>query len=166
MQSVWIGIWSWIEGGRGGLKMKKWEKLQKGVEKTCFSISHDHAKWNRMGFGFSILREKWKSISHDHAKFSHSHAKRSKKTKIMLMDPPLRTIVRSCWGSCENVFSLYFLDEIDSRRPLRWCQVSTWPWPINRNLIDSFKDFWYISNLRTFQISSLYIILCFPSFSR
>ena len=34
-----------------GLKMKKWEKLQGGVKKACFSISHDHAK------------------------FSHSHAK-------------------------------------------------------------------------------------------
>ena len=130
MQSVWIGIWSWIEGGRGGLKMKKWEKLQGGVEKAYFSISHDHAKWNRMSFGYSILREKWEAIS-----------KRSRKTKIMLRDPPLRTIVRSCWGSCENVFSLYFLDEIDSRRPFRWCQVSTWPWPINKNLIYSFKDF-------------------------
>ena len=36
-----------------------------------------------------------------------------------------------------------FLDEEASERPLRWCQVSTWPWPINRNVIDSFKDFWY-----------------------
>ena len=26
MQSVWIGIWSLIEGGGDGLKMKKWEK--------------------------------------------------------------------------------------------------------------------------------------------
>ena len=61
--------------------MKKLEKLQREVEKTCFSISHDHAK------------------------FSHSHAKRSRKTKIMLMDSPLRTIVQNCWGLCENVFS-------------------------------------------------------------
>ena len=52
--------------------MKKWERLQRGVEKACFSISHDHAeishdhaefshshaKWNRMGFGCSTLREK------------------------------------------------------------------------------------------------------------
>ena len=44
MQSVWIGIWSLIEGGGDGLKMKKWEKLQEGVGKACFSISHDHAK--------------------------------------------------------------------------------------------------------------------------
>ena len=44
MQSVWIGIWSSIKGGRGGLKMKKWEKLQRRVEKACFSISHDRAK--------------------------------------------------------------------------------------------------------------------------
>ena len=44
MQSVWIGIWSSIKGGRGGLKMKKWERLQRRVKKACFSISHDHVK--------------------------------------------------------------------------------------------------------------------------
>ena len=165
MQSVWIGIWSLIEGGGDGLNMKKWDKLQRGVEKAYFSISHDHAKfshshakWNRMGVGCSILREKWKAIS-------HNHAKRFRKTKIMLMDPPLRTIVRSCWGSCENVFSLYFLDEIDSRRPFRWCQVSTWPWPIIETWLTHLETFDTFSNCRTFQISFLYIILYFPSFS-
>ena len=82
MQSVWIGIWSLIEDGGDGLNMKKWDKLQRGVEKAYFSISHDHAKfshshakWNRKDVGYNILREKWKAISHDHAKFSHSHAK-------------------------------------------------------------------------------------------
>ena len=49
MQSIWIGIWSLIEGGGDGLNMKKWDK--RGIGKTCFLISHDHAK------------------------FSHSHAK-------------------------------------------------------------------------------------------
>ena len=48
---TWTKLWSLIEGGGDGLKMKKWEKLQGGVGKACFSISHDHAK------------------------FSHSHAK-------------------------------------------------------------------------------------------
>ena len=38
MPSVWIGIWSLIEGGGDVLKMKKWEKLQGGVGKACFSI--------------------------------------------------------------------------------------------------------------------------------
>ena len=165
MQSVWIGIWSWFGGSWSGIKMKKWEKLQKRVEKPCFSILHEHAKnshnrvnWNRMDFGCNTPREKWKLISHDHVKILHSHAKRSKKTKMVLMDFPLRIIVRNC------IFSR-FLDEETSGRPLRWCQVPTWPWPINRNLIYSFKDFWYISNFRTFQISSFCIILYFPSFS-
>ena len=49
-------------------------------------------------------REISKLISHDHAKISHSHAKCSKKTKLVLMHSPLRTIVRTCWGSCETVF--------------------------------------------------------------
>ena len=46
MQSVWIGIWSLIEGGGDGLKLKKWEKLQGGVGKAYFSSSHDHAKFS------------------------------------------------------------------------------------------------------------------------
>ena len=49
----------------------------------------------------------------------------------------LLELVRNC------IFSK-FLDEEASRRPFRWCQVSTWPWPINRHLIYSFMDFWYI----------------------
>ena len=32
MQSVWIGIWSLIEGGGDGLNMKKLDKLQRGAE--------------------------------------------------------------------------------------------------------------------------------------
>ena len=151
MQSIWIGIWSWFGGSWSGIKRKKWEKLQRGFEKACFSISHDHAKfshshakWNRRGVGCSILREKWKAISHDHEKFSHSHAKRFKKMKMKLMDFPLRTIMRDCWGLVRKCIFSRFLDEEASGRPLRWCQVSTWPWPINRNVIDSFKDFWYI----------------------
>ena len=46
--------------------------------------------------------EKWKLIS-------HNHAKRSKKTKMVLMDFPLRTIVRNCWSSCEIASFPYFL---------------------------------------------------------
>ena len=145
--------------------MKKWEKLQRGVEKACFSISHSHVKWNRMGFGYSILREKWKSNfawpckifaqscetlqkdenNVDGSSTSHHHAK-------------LLGLVWKC------IFSR-FLDEEASERPLRWCQVSTRPWPINRNEIDSFKNFLIFPNCRTFQIYSLYIIPYFPSFS-
>ena len=165
MQSIWIGIWSWIEGGRGRLKMKKWEKLQRGVGKTCFSISHSHAKWIRVGLA-GAHKGMWKVITHDHAKFSHSHAKHSSKTKMQLMDFLPRIIMRNCWGSCENVFFSRFLDEEASGRPLKWCQVSFWPWPINRNMIDSFKNFlWIFPNCRTFQTYSLYIILYFLSFS-
>ena len=49
----------------------------------------------------------------------------------------LLRLVRKC------IFSR-FLNEEASGRPLRWCQVSSWPWPINRNMIDSFKKLFYI----------------------
>ena len=147
-QCTWTKLWSWIEGDGGWFKRKKWEKWQKEVGKSCFSISHEHAenshnreKWNRMGFGCSTKRKKWKLISHDHAKFSHSHAKCSRKTKFVPMHFPFRTIMRNCWSSWEIVFFPDFLSEEASERPFRLCQVSTWPWPINKNLIYSFKDF-------------------------
>ena len=168
MQSVWIGIWSWFGGSWSGIKRKKW---QKGVEKLCFSISHEHAenlhsheKWNRKDFGCSSKRksENWFRVN---VKISHNHAKCSKKAKIVLMNFPLRTIMRNCWNSCKIAFFYRFLGEEAFERPFRWCQVSTWPWPINRNLIYSFWKDIYISNRRTFQISSLYRIFYFPSFS-
>ena len=83
-------------------------------------------------------RENWKLISHDHAKISHNHAKYSRKAKLVLMHFSLRTIVQNC-----IFFPDFFVKKVFGR-PLRWCQVSTWPWPINRNLIYSFKNFWCI----------------------
>ena len=148
MQLVWTGIWSWPGGSWSGIKRKKWRKWQKEVEKSSILISHEHAKnshrrvnWNRTDFGCSSKGKKWKLISHDHAKISHSHAKCSKNAKLVLMHFPLRTIVRNCWSSCKITFFPDFFGEKASVRPLRWCQVSTWLWPINRNLIYSFEDF-------------------------
>ena len=48
-----------------------------------------------------------------------------------------------------------FLGKEAFGRPLRLCQVPTWPWSINRNLIYSFEDFLHFSHCRTFQIFSL-----------
>ena len=52
-----------------------------------------------------------------------------------------------------------------SERPLRWYQVSIWPWPINRNLNFSLKDFLDTFDFRIFYILSFNRILYFPSFS-
>ena len=63
--------------------------------------------------------------------------------KLMLLYFLFCTIMRNCWTSCKMVILLLnsrFLGEEASERPLRWCQVSTWPWPINDNLIFSFKE--------------------------
>ena len=95
-------------------------------------------------------RENWKLIS-------HSHAKCSRKAKLVLMHFPFRTIVRNC------IFSRSLSEEA-SRRPLRWCQVSTWPWSINRNLIYSFEDFRHFLIVK-FSRFPLYKILYFSSFS-
>ena len=105
MQSVWIGIWSLIEGGGDGLNMKKWEKLQRWVGIAWFSISHDHAK-----------------ISHSHAKWNREVVAAAHREIVKKW---FRTVMRnapeernwSLWilhsapsceiarGSCENAFS-------------------------------------------------------------
>ena len=72
MQLVWIGMWSWFEGGWGGFKRKKWDKWQKEVEKLCISILHDHAKILHNHVKWTIRHFCYKSnisILHDHAKF-------------------------------------------------------------------------------------------------
>ena len=73
--------------------------------------------------------------------------------KLLLLHFLVRTIKRNCWISCEMTILLLnfrFLREEASVRPLRWCQVSTWPWPINKNLIFSFRGLLDISNCRIF----------------
>ena len=84
----------------------------------------------------------------------------------MLQEDKISVDAFSTSHNCANLLGLVrnrifsrFLGEEASRRPLRWCQVSTWPWPINRNLINSFKDFFIFPNCKTFQISSFHIIL-------
>ena len=72
---------------------------------------------------------------------SHSHAKRSRRTKLKLLDSPLRTIMRDHLGLVRKCILSRFLDEEASGRPLKCCQVSFLLWPINRNGIYSFRDF-------------------------
>ena len=104
-------------------------------------------------------------ILHDHAKFSHSHAKRSRKTKMKLIYFPLYTIMRNCWGSCENVFSLDSLLKKPSKDLLNdaKCLLDLGLWI--EMWLTHLRTFWIFPNCRTFQTSSLYIILYFPSFS-
>ena len=86
---------------------------------------------------------------------SHNHAK-------------LLELVRNCWISCEMgilLLNSIFLGEEASERPLRWCQVSTWPWLINRNLIYSVKKTFRYFLIVEFSKYSLSRIFYFPSFS-
>ena len=65
-------------------------------------------------------------ISHDHAK--------------------LILFVRNGWKSCEMLILLpnsRLLKGENSRRPLKWCQVSTWPWHINRLEYLIKEAFWH-----------------------
>ena len=64
-------------------------------------------------------------------------------------------------SSCKMVVLLLnsrFLNEEAFRRPLRWCQISTWHWPINRNLNISLRSFWILFIVE-FSIFSLLIEL-------
>ena len=69
----------------------------------------------------------------------------------------LLELMRNC------IFSK-FLGEEAFEKPLRWCQVSTWLWFINRNLIYSFCGEIYFLIVELFRFF-LYRIFYFPSFS-
>ena len=89
--------------------------------------------------------------------------------KLMLLYFLFCTIMRNCWTSCKMVILLLnsrFLGEEASEKPRRWCQVSTWSWPINRNLIYSFLgtskqfliwEFFIFSLSREFSIFSHFL---------
>ena len=161
-------IWRWLKWNQEKeieeMTKRSWKTMFFNFAWTCEKFAQS-CEMDQRGIWLQLKGKKWKLISHDHAKILHNHAKCSKKAKIVLMNFPLRTIMRNCWNSCKIAFFYRFLGEEAFERPFRWCQVSTWPWPINRNLIYSFWKDIYISNRRTFQISSLYRIFYFPSFS-
>ena len=139
--------------------------MAKGVEKLCIFISRDHAKWTRRQFWLQ-LKGKSKSWFRMTMRKFHTIMRNAPRRQIwVLVHFPLRTIVRNCWSSCEIAFFSRFLGKEASERPLKWCQVFTWPWPINRNLIYLFWEKYTFSNCKTFQISFLYRIFYFPSFS-
>ena len=153
MQLVWTEIWRWLRW----IQKKEMEEMTK----RSWKIMYFHFAWSCENFAQScemdqkafllqIKREISKLISHDLVKISHSHTKCSRKAKIganaFLTShnyAKLLDLMRNCWISCKMTILLLnskFLGEEASRRPLRWCQVSTWPWPINRNFIFSFEE--------------------------
>ena len=137
MQSVWIGIWSWFGGSWSRIKRKKWKKWQKKSWKTVFF----HFAWTCGKFAQSCEMDQKRIWLRLKGKTGNWFRMTMRK---------FRTIVQNC-----IFFPDFFVKKVFGR-PLRWCQVSTWPWPINRNLIYSFKgDIHTFSNCKIFQIFSL-----------
>ena len=64
---------------------------------------------DQKAFFNAIEKEISKLILHDHAKILHSHAKCSRKAKLVLMHFPLCTILQNFWSSCEIAFFPDFL---------------------------------------------------------
>ena len=128
-------IWRWLKWNQEKvieeMTKRSWKTMFFNFAWTCEKFAQS-CEMDQRGIWLQLKGKKWKLISHDHAKILHSHAKCSRKVKMVLINFPLRIIMRNC------IFSR-FLGEEASGRPLRWCQVSTWPWPINRNLIYSLK---------------------------
>ena len=162
MQLVWTGLWSWLGGGWGGFKGKKLKK-----------ISHDHAKWTRRHFLLQIKGKSQSWFRMTMRKFRTVMQNAPKRWKLVLMHFWLRTNMGNCWSLCEMTMLLLnsrFLGKEASRRPLRWGQVSNWPWPINRNLIFSWKEFFWTFLIVEFFKFPFFIefstFLHFLSFSR
>ena len=109
--------------------------------------------WKTMFFSFRMNMRKIRTVVRNGPEGNLVAAQKDRMTmwkfRTVMRNAPRRR--KWCWWifhfaqSCEIVgahaklhFSR-FLGEKASRRPLRWCQVSTWPWPINKNLIYSFR---------------------------
>ena len=109
--------------------------------KCCkFTWSYENFSWlcemdKRRKINYR-LRKMCKLISHDHDKISDTHAKWSRKcfNMLQLLTLEFLTIVRNVNILCEMLNFQISLNLEGFRSPMRGCQVSTWPWPINRNL--------------------------------
>ena len=111
-------------------------------------ISHEHARWSKKPLLLLLLLD-W--ISHDHLK--------------------LIVLVKNGRSSCEIMILMLnfrFVNLEGSKRPMRGCQVSTWPWPINRNLNFSCKSFltlWLCNFLEILSLNRIfYFFFIFPHF--
>ena len=141
-----IKIWSQFEVVKVGVKRTKWstkEELKNHVvqfrmimRKFCMTMQNGTEEGfmlqAKRDLGYK-LRGMCKLILHEHAKISHTHAKWSKKCFNMLLLPltlEFRKIVQNVNILCTMVILLInskLLNEEASRKPLRWCQVFTWP---------------------------------------
>ena len=127
---------------------KEMEEMTKRSSKTkccIFAWSCENFAWlceldQRRDF-CCRLRKMCKLILHEHAKISQSHTKWSK--KLLLLLHWFCTTMWNWFSSCETVILLLnfrLLNGESPERPFKWCQVSTWPWHINRNLNLSLKS--------------------------
>ena len=163
MQSVWIGNWSWFGGSWSGIKRKKMKKWQKKKELKNYV------------FPFRMNIQKIRTIVRNETERILATAQRGKvKTDFawlcenftrsceMLQEGENGVDAFSTSHNCVKLLELVrncifsrFLGEEASEKPLRWCQVSTWPWPKIETWFTHFGDFYTFSNCRIFQISSL-----------
>ena len=122
---------------------KEMEEMTKRSSKTKCCIFAWLCELYQMRDLCCRLRKMCKLISHEHVKISQSHTKWSGKLLLLLLLHWFRTTMWNWFSSCEMVILLInskLLNGEGPRRPFKWCQVSTWPWQINRNLNFSLKS--------------------------
>ena len=114
-------IWRWLKWNQEKemeeMAKRSWKTMFFNFAWTCGKFAQS-CELDQRGIWLQLKGEKWKLILHDHAKNSHSHAKCSKKTKMVLMNFPLCTIVQNCWSSCEIAFFPNFLVKKPSKNLL------------------------------------------------
>ena len=148
-------------------------------------IQMDNERRNAIGLDLD-LELIWRWLKWNQEKEMEEMAKRSWKTMFFNFAWPCEKFAQSCemlkedengadelstLHNCTKLLELMrncifskFLGEEAFEKPLRWCQVSTWLWFINRNLIYSFCGEIYFLIVELFRFF-LYRIFYFPSFS-
>ena len=90
-------IWRWLKWNQEKemeeMAKRSWKTMFFNFAWTCEKFAQS-CEMDRRGIWLQLKGEKWKLIS-------HSHAKCSRKTKMVLMNFPLRTIMQNC---------IFFLD--------------------------------------------------------
>ena len=135
----------------------KWNKWQREAQKSTVADSHDHAKiphecakWTRMWIcvtdqgefasWFRMIMQKFLTVMQNGlGSYGCCYC------SIDFAQPCKISFLHVNWLSlCEMIVLLlnsWLLNGKASKRALRWCQVSTWPSLINRNLNLSLKNF-------------------------
>ena len=149
----------WIGPKGGNLCCRVWRMLHEYAK-----ISHDYVNWTRRGNLCYRARRILEVILHEHMKFRTTMQNGQESSLLLLLNRishscvKMMTLLQNDLSSYKMVILILnfrFVNSKGSKIPMRSCQVSTWPWPINKTWISHVKSFWTLLIIEFFRNSLL-----------